>query len=180
MDNNMNKPSIRFKGYTDAWEQERLGDIVLYNSSNLTAKDAKDDGLYDLYDANEVIGKISENVFSFEYISVIKDGAGVGRIRKLPKDTMIIGTMGALQAKNADLDFIFALLSRFELSKSFSGSTIPHIYFKDYGNNEYYIPSENEQKLIGQLFSSLDSLLASRQRELEKLKNIKKALLQKI
>lgn len=100
-----------------------------------------------------------------EYISVIKDGAGVGRIRKLPKNTMIIGTMGALQAKNANLDFIFALLTRFELSKSFSGSTIPHIYFKDYGNNDYYIPSGGEQRSIGELFASLDALLTLHQRK---------------
>ena len=173
-------PAIRFKGFTEPWEQRKLSDNVSYDSSNLTVKDGKEEGLYDLFDANGFIGRTDFRGFSTEYISIIKDGAGVGRIRKMPPKTMIIGTMGALQAKNADLSFVFALLSQFELNKTFTGSTIPHIYFKDYGNNIYFFPQINEQKSIGMIFSAIDDLITLHQRKLEKLKSIKKSMLEKM
>ena len=134
-----------------------------------------------MYDANTLIGKTSVNCIKQDYITVIKDGAGVGRIRKLPKNSFFIGTMGALIPKNNNLDFVFSLLEKVNLSLSFTGTTIPHIYFKDYGNEFYLIPFlSKEQQKIGRFFASLDSLVALHQRKCEKLKNIKKALLEKM
>lgn len=173
-------PEIRFAGFKGDWEERKLSQLVSYFSSNLTAKDVQENGIYDLYDANGVIGKINCSPRKKEYISVIKDGAGVGRIRKLPKNTLVIGTMGILESIDSDLDFVFAMLERFELGKQFTGSTIPHIYFKDYGEHLYVVPDYCEQQKIGSYFSHLDSLISLQQRKLEKLKNIKKSLLEKM
>ncbi len=173
-------PRIRFSGFTDAWEQRKLNELVTYHSSNLTASDARDVGKFDLYDANSVIGKTNIEPMNSEYITIIKDGAGVGRIRTMPQNTMFIGTMGGLQVNKSDINFIFSLLTRFDLGKEYSGSTIPHIYFKDYGNNDYYVPAKDEQQAIGQYFTNLDHLITLHQRELEKLQNIKKAMLEKM
>ena len=174
------KPNIRFKGYTEAWEQCKLNELVTYYSSNLTASDAYEEGLYDLYDANNLIGKTNYNSIKKSYITVIKDGAGVGRIRILPKNTSFIGTMGALLPENSNLYFDFALLSRFDLSTGYSGSTIPHIYFKDYGNNSYFVPKIKEQERIGTIFKQLDCLINLHQRKLEIMKKIKASLLHKM
>ena len=176
----MNKPSIRFKGFTDPWEQCKLNELVRYYSSNLTASDAQEDGLYDLYDANNLIGKTNSNSIKAKYITVIKDGAGVGRIRILPQNTSFIGTMGALLPENSNIDFDFALLSRYSLSSGYSGSTIPHIYFKDYGNNVYFVPKINEQEEIGKLFKQIDNLITLHQRKHDKLLKIKSSLLEKM
>ena len=173
-------PEIRFKGFTDDWEQRKLEDFVNYTSSNLSAKDAEEFGKYDLYDANKMIGKTTKTAMLDEYITVIKDGAGVGRIRRLPKNTMFIGTMGGLTTEVADLDFVYSLLTAFDLSEETVGTTIPHIYFKNYGKNEYLIPSVEEQAKIGEYFSHLDNAITLHQCELEKLQNIKKALLEKM
>ena len=178
--NGCNVPEIRFKGFTDAWEQRKLSELVMYRSSSLTVTDAKENGKYYLYDANSIIGNTDIEPIRTKYITIIKDGAGVGRIRKMPENTMFIGTMGALIADRSELNFIFALLTRFDLGKTFSGSTIPHIYFKDYGNNEYLIPNQIEQEVIGDFFHKLDNLITLHQRKLEKLKNIKKACLEKM
>ena len=151
--------------FTHSWEQCKLNELVRYYSSNLTSSDAQEDGLYDLYDANNLIGKTNLNAIMEKYITVIKDGAGVGRIRILPENTSFIGTMGALLPENSDIDFDFALLSRYSLSSGCSGSTIPHIYFKDYGNNEYFVPKIYEQIQIGKLFIQIDSLITLHQRE---------------
>lgn len=172
--NGAEMPEVRFKGFTDVWEQRKLNEIVSYVSSHLSAKDAQENGLYDLYDANSVIGKTDVAPIPKEYISIIKDGAGVGRIRILPKNSLFIGTMGGLLADNSDLNFVYALLSRFSLGNESSGSTIPHIYFKDYGSNEYYVPAFEEQKTIGAYFTNLDNLITLHRQQLDKLKSIKK------
>ena len=173
-------PRIRFKCFTDAWEQRKLNEIVSYASSSLSAKDAADDGKWNLYDANHLIGKTNLFFVRYDYITIIKDGAGVGRVRLLPKNSAFIGTMGALLPLNSDLLFDYALLTKADLSRKFSGSTIPHIYFKDYGNETYRTPLLLEQQKIGSLFERLDSLITLHQRKCEKLKNIKKSLLEKM
>ncbi|WP_243728710.1 restriction endonuclease subunit S [Mycoplasma capricolum] len=174
-------PSIRFKEFTNAWEQWKLSDIVQYKSSSMTSKDLIPYGKYDVYDPNRIAGKTNESPIEKEYISVVKDG-DAGRIRLLPKNTMILSTMGALLAsKGSNIEFIYFLLSnKNDLAKERNGSIIPHIYFRDYGQNLYNIPKSNEQSKISSLFSNLDSLITLHQRKLELLKNIKNTLLEKM
>lgn len=99
------------------------------------------------------------------YISIIKDGAGVGRIRLLPRKSMFIGTMGAITAKDCDLYFLYALLTKADLGKTYSGSTIPHIYFKDYGNELCNTPSYAEQKKLGLFLKEIDNFITLHQRK---------------
>ena len=174
------KPKIRFKGFTETWEQRKLNEICNYHSSSLTAKDSCTDGEYDLFDVNSLIGKTSSSCIDENYITIIKDGAGVGRTRLLPKNTMFLGTMGALTPKGIDLNFLFQIVSKAELGRFCTGSTIPHIYFRDYGENLFFVPSNREQKPIGDYFSKLDNLITLHQRKCENLKKLKKFMLQKL
>ena len=171
-------PKIRFSGFTEDWEQRKLKYFADYKSSSLTVKDCKEEGKYDLYDANQVIGKTDKFVIDEDYITIIKDGAGVGRTRKLSKNTAFIGTMGALTVNNSDLDFLYATLNRTDWNTKTFGSTIPHIYFKDYGEKVYGEPSIEEQKKIGLYFKNIDHLITLHQSKLEKLQKIKKSMLE--
>lgn len=146
------------------WEQRKLNEICDYTSSSLTASSSIKNGKYILYDANTEIGSVDSFSMNEDYITVIKDGAGVERIRKLPKNTAFIGTMGALTSKNKETDFLYYLLERKDLSKQFTGSTIPHIYFKDYGKDAVNIPKDKEQQVIGSYFKQLDNLITLHQR----------------
>ena len=149
---------------TKVWEQRKLNEFAKYSSSPLTVKDTDENGNYDLYDANEPIGKTDKSPLFDDYISIIKDGAGVGRVRKLPKNTSILGTMGALIPQNSDYNFLFSILEKTDFTKLTSGGTIPHIYFKQYGENTYYIPTLAEQTKIGEYFSNLDNLITLHRR----------------
>ena len=160
-----------------AWEQRKLNEICNYHSSSLTAKDSCTDGEYDLFDVNSLIGKTSSSCIDENYITIIKDGAGVGRTRLLPKNTMFLGTMGALTPKGIDLNFLFQIVSKAELGRFCTGSTIPHIYFRDYGENLFFVPSNREQKPIGDYFSKLDNLITLHQHKLNILKGIKKYMI---
>ena len=173
-----NIPEIRFPGFTTPWEQCKLNELVDYVPSALSTKDVDPKGCYDLFDANGIIGKTNKSVMQQEYITIIKDGAGVGRVRILPAQTTFIGTMGALTKKYSDLRFVFELLSMVDLNKKYSGSTIPHIYFKDYGQEKYYIPTHCEQDKIADFLSSIDNLIALYQQKRDKLLKQRKAMQQ--
>lgn len=169
---------IHFK-FSNTWEQRKLNELCEYTSSNLTANDAKSEG-YDLYDANSVIGKTTKNIQESDYISIIKDGAGVGRVRLLPKNSSFIGTLGGLIPNKSNLNFLFAILTKFNFNKLISGGTIPHIYFNQYGKEYVYAPFIEEQEIIGRFFYNLDTTITLHQRKLEKLKNVKKSMLDKM
>ncbi|MBO7155244.1 MAG: restriction endonuclease subunit S [Campylobacter sp.] len=178
--NNQNTPKIRFKNFSDEWVESKLKENCIYKSSNLSNSDIEKEGIYDLYDANGIIGKTKKNPQTLDYITIIKDGSGVGRVRLLPKNTAFIGTMGALQSNNC-INFLYVLLQKMDFSFFINGATIPHIYFSDYGNAINKIPKNSkEQEKIGAFFSKLDNLITLQQRKVEKLKNIKKALLNKM
>jgi type I restriction enzyme, S subunit len=154
---------IHFK-FSNTWEQRKLNELCEYTSSNLTANDAKSEG-YDLYDANSVIGKTTKNIQESDYISIIKDGAGVGRVRLLPKNSSFIGTLGGLIPNKSNLNFLFAILTKFNFNKLISGGTIPHIYFNQYGKEYVYAPFIEEQEIIGRFFYNLDTTITLHQRE---------------
>ena len=175
--NNSVIPEIRFKGFTDDWEQRKLNQFSKYITSNKTVSDIVIDGKYDLYDANSIIGKINKDVIKEEYITIIKDGSGVGKVRRLPKNTLFIGTMGGIVSMNSNIDFIYCNLLKTDFTKEINGATIPHVYYSSYGNNEYYIPKIEEQNKIGMIFNNIDNLITLHQRKHDKLNKIKQSLL---
>ncbi|MFV8475736.1 restriction endonuclease subunit S [Mycoplasma sp. 1932B] len=173
-------PAIRFKGFDEEWEVKKINQIFSPIVSNLTMLCIQEKGLYPVYDANNIIGYSSYALSSVPYLTIIKDGAGVGRTRKLPANSSFLGTMTGLIPKNSDIDFTYNLISSLKLEKNFSGSTIPHIYFSDYGKYLVYVPSIIEQEKIGKFFSSLDLIIESQKSKLEKLQTIKQSLWNKM
>ncbi len=175
-----NIPEIRFEGFVGEWVKKRLEDFCSYHSSNLSYNSVIANGQYELYDANGVIGYSNDYFLDSDYITIIKDGSGVGRVRLLPKNTSFIGTMGAFKVKDSDIRFLLCCLLITDFSKHVIGATIPHIYFSNYGKEEYFVPSIEEQSQIGSYFQNLDNLISLQQQKIDKLKNIKKACLDKM
>lgn len=173
-------PELRFKGFSGAWEEKALGEICTYHSSTLSVSDSTTHGKYELYDANKVIGYTNYNLQKCEYITIVKDGAGVGRLRLLPMNTSFIATMGAIQSFESDIHFLICCLMKIDFNKHTTGSTIPHIYFSGYSKEKCKTPMIVEQTKIGNLFQQLDALINQQQTQLVKLKNIKQACLEKM
>ena len=174
---NLLKPRIRFKGFTDVWEQRKLNEFTRYISSNLSISDSINNGKYNLYDANNIIGKVNCKNISEEFITIIKDGSGVGKVRRLPKNSCFIGTMGGILSKESNIDFVYCCLLNTDFTKEINGATIPHIYYSNYGNNEYYVPKYLEQEKIGDLFTNLDNLITLHQhKELKRRSDINEHL----
>ncbi|GAA7683228.1 restriction endonuclease subunit S [Helicobacter pylori] len=167
----------RLKGFNQAWQRVRLGDIANYLTSNLSVEQITQQGKIKVYDVNNFIGYTDTTFISDKpYISIVKDGS-VGRVRILPPKTNILSTMGALIANHrTTTEFLFYLLSNFDFKNFTSGSIIPHIYFKDYKEKTIFLPSLNEQIAIANILSALDNEIASLKNKKRQFENIKKAL----
>lgn len=174
-------PRIRFKGFTEPWEKSQLKKEVDYTSTGVRACDISSNGKYDLYDANDIIGKVNTYASDKPYISIIKDGAGVGRVRLLPESTNVLGTMGVISPKGEnDINFIFSHIQNKDFKQHIISGAIPHVYFKNYGEDEILIPLPDEQQLIGNFFRDQDEVICASADNITKLKTIKQALLQKM
>ncbi len=110
------------------------------------------------------------------YVAVVKDGAGIGRVMCLPEKSSVIGTMQyILPNEGVNVHYLAFAMEHMNLAKYFSGATIPHIYFKDYGKEKLLERTEKEQKSIAEILSKMDSLISLRKQQLAKLDELVKA-----
>ena len=146
-----------------------LGELCDKGTSNLAQKDLLiDSGRYPVYGAAGEITKVDFYQQSKPYLGIVKDGAGVGRVMRLPSNSSVIGTLQYIFPKeNVDIKYLYYLIKYLDLGKSNTGATIPHIYFKDYKKRKVRAKSYNEQKYIGKIFELIEGNLITYNRILE-------------
>ena len=204
--NGSNVPEIRFKGFTEAWEQRKLGEVlsILKDGTHGTHQDAEE-GPYLLSAKNIKNGqiiiddssdrKISEDEFNQIHTKfTLENGDILLTIVGSIGESAILENAGkfTFQRSVAFLRPSEEMTSRFlkteiesvqfqkELNDRKSQSAQPGVYLGDLSKIPIYITSKEEQKKIGEYFSNLDHLITLHQRELEKLQNIKKSMLEKM
>mgnify|MGYP004481105675 CR=1 FL=1 len=156
----------------------RLEEVCEKQSSKLKQSDVIDqNGLYPVYGASGYLGNINTYQQSNYYVAVVKDGAGIGRTMLLPPKSSIIGTMQYLIPKDNVLpEYLYYVVKAKHFEKYFSGATIPHIYFKDYKNEQFDLVSFEEQReiinRIKKIEIIIDDLLASTGMRVGELVNI--------
>ena len=194
-------PEIRFKGFIDDWEQRKLPEFVtFFNGLTYTPDDVEETGTLVLRSSNVKNGEIvdadnvyvndkvvtSENVQEGDIIVVVRNGsrALIGKHAqiKAPMPNTVIGAfMSGIRSEHSS--FVNALLdtSAFEneIAKNM-GATINQITGYMFSKMEFMIPSGEEQQKIGEYFQSFDDLITLHQRKLEKIKELKKGLLQQM
>lgn len=154
----------------------QLKAICHKGSSSLRQKDVANDGPYAIYGAPGIIGYSSTYQFEHPYLAVVKDGAGVGRVMVCEAKSSVLGTMQAIKPNDGvDLYYLQHLLKAMNLSSYYTGATIPHIYFKDYGNASVSSPSLSEQKAIAAVFRKHGQLVEQYERMLEMLDELVKS-----
>ena len=173
---------LRFSGFEDSWKTYRLKELLEKKSSSISINQLEDNsGDYPLYGASGFLKGIDFYEMDCDYISIVKDGSGVGNISFHEKNTSVVNTSQYILPKeNVDLNFIYYLLQTINLDKYKTGSTIPHIYFKDYSIEKVNIPELNEQKKIGLLFRNIDIKLETLERKYAFYQNFKKYFMQQI
>ena len=155
----------------------KLGDVCERGSSNLKQSDvAENNGDYEIYGASGLIGKVDFFHQDKPYIAVVKDGAGIGRTMLLPEKSSVIGTMQYLLPNEKVLPrYLYYVVRYMHLEKYFTGATIPHIYFKDYKNEEFNLCDLSEQEKIISSLSTIESIITHHRTQLEKLDELIKA-----
>lgn len=202
-------PEIRFKGFTDAWEQRKL--ISLYKTirnafvGTATPYYTNDsiNGYFYLESNNVKNGEINRNneiyitkdfyqkqedKWLYKDDIVIVQSGHVGHTAVIPEelDKTAAHALIMLQNKKENFDSHFinnsfqTPLIRNKIDEITTGNTIKHILASDVKNIVINMPSFKEQKLISQLFKLLDLNITLHQRKLDKLQEVKKGLLQKM
>jgi type I restriction enzyme S subunit len=164
------------------WKNSSLGEICEKKSSNISANKIEDNfGEYIIYGASGVLKKVDFYEEKNDYISIVKDGAGVGRLFYCKGKSSVLGTMDIIKPLlNTNTCFLFYLLSKIDFTKYVTGSTIPHIYFKDYKNENFGIPSIEEQTKIADFLSQIEGKIEIEKQLLIQYENQKKYLLQNL
>ena len=141
-------------------EWVRLNQLCMKGRSALRQKDLIDGGPYAVYGASGIIGSMSTFQNGARYVAVVKDGAGVGRVNLCSARTSVLGTMQALIPTEMVLpEYLLHLIRAMRLGDGFSGSTIPHIYFKDYGQRLVrYVSMADQERIVGTLGSIEDQI----------------------
>ena len=155
----------------------KLEDVCERGSSNLKQSDVIDKtGDYPIYGAAGYIGNIDFYHQDKPYVAVVKDGAGIGRTALLPAKSSVIGTMQYLLPKGNVLpEYLSYVVQYMHLEKYFSGATIPHIYFRDYKNEEFNLDPIDKQKEIVDILGKVQTIIGARQQQLQKLDELIKA-----
>ena len=191
--NGSSYPEIRFKGFTDPWEQRKFGDIAARESSVSTSVSDVPSVEYEDVVAEE--GRLNKDIRIKEVVKsgITFDGTQVlyGKLRPYLHNWLnpdfrgiAVGDWWVLKPINMDKNFLYRLIQtqQFDnIANQSSGSKMPRADWNLISNSEFSVPfSKEEQSKIGRYFDSLDHLIILHQRELEKLQSIKKALLEKM
>ena len=191
--NGSSYPEIRFKGFTDPWEQRKFGDIAARESSVSTSVSDVPSVEYEDVVAEE--GRLNKDIRIKEVVKsgITFDGTQVlyGKLRPYLHNWLnpdfrgiAVGDWWVLKPINMDKNFLYRLIQtqQFDnIANQSSGSKMPRADWNLISNSEFSVPfSKEEQSKIGRYFDSLDHLITLHQRELEQLQSIKKALLEKM
>ena len=202
-----NTPQIRFAGFTDDWEQRKLGDLGTFKNGMNFSKDAMDKG-YPFVNLQNIFGR---NVIDTDNLGLAEATdtqlreynllqgdilfvrssvklEGVGEAALVPKSLENTTYSGFIirfrDESNMDDDFkrfVFGIKSvRDQIMAKATNSANKNISQEVLNNLEVLLPSNAEQQKIGSFFARLDDLITLHQRKLETLQKMKKALLQKM
>ena len=161
------------------WQESKLENICQKQSSNISANKIEENfGSYTIYGASGILKKVDFYAEENEFVSIVKDGAGVGRLFLCEAKSSVLGTIDIIKPKsNVNTYFLFYQLSNIDFTKYVTGSTIPHIYFKNYKKEKLKIPSKHEQTKIANFLFSITKKIETEKKILAQYEIQKKHLL---
>ena len=181
-------PELRFLGFTNAWEQRKLGDIVdfLDGQRKPLKESERTKGKYPYYGASGIIDYISDYLFDENLVLLSEDGANIID-RNYPVCFIATGQYWVnnhahvLKVKTGIIDkFICESLERLDYTKFNTGTAQPKLNQDICQKIVITIPNEDEQKYISEFLDRINNIITLHQRKLEHLQLQKKALLQQM
>ena len=198
MQDNEKKPALRFKGFTDPWEQRKLGDITVELSEYATQElglplltSSRSGLMYQDEYRDSRTTKSTETLFSVvpvgtcTYRHMSDDDVFHMNINTLEKG-LVSREYPVFEASNGNnLEFLVQHINSSEEFKAFcaeqkKGGTRTRLYYNTLCQFTVRVPALKEQAQISQCLKKLDTLITLHQRKYEKLVNIKKSMLDKM
>ena len=179
----MNTPKIRFKGFTDDWEQRKLGELCNITTGKLDANAMVSDGQYDFYTSGIDVFKIDVAAFEGPAITIAGNGASVGYMHLADGKFNAYQRTYVLTDFLADRQFLNVAIGNElpnKIQEEVRGSGIPYIVLNMLTDLAIPFPSHEEQYAIGVYFQQLDHLITLHQRKCDETKQLKKFMLQKM
>lgn len=177
------KPEMRFNGYTEDWEQRKLGDVTKeFKSGNALKADEIDvTGEYPVYGGNGLRGYTSTYNHDGEFALIGRQGALCGNTNYSVGKAYFTEHAVVVKAdENNDTRFIYYMLDTMNLGQYSDQSAQPGLAVNKLVKLENLFPKKEEQQRIGAYFRSLDHFITLHQRKLERLINVKKSMLKKM
>ena len=165
------------------WKEAILLNICRKNSSGLSKGDLTTHGSSEVYGAaGKLEGYTDIETPRTSYVSIVKDGAGAGRVSLHLKNTSIIGTSDMIMPNEELVTpyFLYSTMSNIRWFKFIVGSTIPHIYFRDWKKETVLLPCLEEQKKIDSTLHRLGDKISTISNKIEAVQLLKKGLLQQM
>lgn len=181
--NGASVPEIRFKGFTDLWEQRKLGDLCVEFRSGefISASDITETGEYPVFGGNGLRGFTDRFNHDGEYTLIGRQGALCGNVNFAVGKSYFTEHAIAVRAdKKNQTRFLYYLFSTMDLGQYSGQSAQPGLAVGNLVELKSTLPDKQEQEKISGVLTALDTLITLHQRKLEKLQNIKKSCLEKM
>ena len=179
--NSSNIPEIRFKGFTDVWEQRKLGEKYKFQYGEYN-NNPDNGGIYPIYGANGIIGGYTKfNAEDSIIIGHMGEYAGSVLWGEGKHFVTYNGTISSPKDTSINSKFGYYMLLHKNINKICGGSGLPFLSYEQLNKIDVDYPLEKEeQNKISILFKNIDNLITLHQRKVEKLNNIKKSMLEKM
>jgi type I restriction enzyme S subunit len=182
-DNIRNVPKIRFPGFTDVWEQRKLGELCdeFQSGKNIKSDDISDEGRYPVFGGNGLRGYTNTYNHDGLYALIGRQGALCGNMN-ISNGKAYFTEHAVVVKGNKDNDtrFLFYLLGNMNLGQYSGQSAQPGLAVNKLLELFAFIPTFAEQTQVSVLFKDLDNLITLHQRKLNNVKSLKAGLLQKM
>lgn len=172
-------PEMRFAGFIGEWKEMKLGEVITVNSG----KDYKhlDEGNIPVYGTGGYMLSVNAKLSDIDAVGIGRKGT-IDNPLYLKAPFWTVDTLFFMTTNNGfDLKFIYNLSQNIDWKSMDESTSIPSLSKNNIVDVDVLIPATfEEQQKIGQFFSKYDSLITAQQKEIDKLKDIKKSLLQKM
>ena len=185
MADGMNKPAIRFAGFTDAWEQRKAKELCSIGTGKSNTQDQVDDGKYPFYIRSDIPVKSNKYLYDCEAVITIGDG-NIGKVFHYVNGKFDLHQRCYKMTDFQDIwgkYFFYYFSTKFydRAMKMTAKATVDSVRLEMISEMDIKKPPQiSEQKQIAEFFTSLDNLITLHQREYAKLVNIKASMLEKM
>ena len=176
-------PQIRFAGFTDPWEQRKLGELSNEFKSGefICADNVSVSGPYPVYGGNGLRGYTTTFNHEGLYTLIGRQGALCGNVNIADGKSYFTEHAVAVKANHLnDTTFLYYLFGTLDLGQYSGQSAQPGLAVSNLVEVEAMVPDKAEQKKISRVFKTVDSLITLHQRKYDKLCVLKKSMLDKM